>query len=55
MRATLWVLLLVLAVGVSVLADDGSVAWPVEDIGGYSPLRMRLCPPPMVHCDPCRG
>ena len=47
MRATLWVLLLVLAVGVSVLADDGSVAWPtddgsvawpVEDAGGYSPL-----------------
>ena len=31
MRATLWVLLLVLAVGVSVLADDGSMAWPVED------------------------
>jgi len=31
MRATLWVLSLVLAVGVSVLADDGSVAWPTDD------------------------
>jgi hypothetical protein len=52
MRATWWVLALVLAVGVMGLAGDGSVAGPIHDSGTMGQPMGELCPPGTVyHCE----
>lgn len=52
MRATLLVLGLVLAVGATGLADNGSVPWPIQPSGGASQPKYELCPPGTVyHCE----